>query len=54
MSVNERELRIYHLALNRIDVGSPERRDDQRVQMGEIRGGGEVLDLRKGLYGLPQ
>ena len=54
MSVNERELRIYHLALNRIDVESPEQQDGQRVQMGEIRGVGEVLDLRKGLYALRQ
>jgi hypothetical protein len=52
MSVNERELRIYHLALIRIDVESPERLDGQRVRMEAIRGGGEVLDLRKGLYGL--
>jgi hypothetical protein len=54
MSVNERELQFYHLALNRTDVGSSERQDGQRVQMGAIRGGGEALDLRKGLYGLLQ
>jgi hypothetical protein len=52
MSVNERVSQIYHLALNRIDVESPERQDGQRVQMEAIRGEGVVLDLRKGLYGL--
>ena len=52
MSVNELELQFYHLALNRIDVGSPEQRDGQRVQLEEIGGGEEVVDLRKVLYGL--
>ena len=52
MSVSVREWQIYHWALNRIDVESPERLDGQQVQMEAIRGGGEVLDLRKGLYGL--
>jgi len=54
MSVNELEWQIYHLASTRIDVESPEQRDGQQVQVGEIRGGGEVLDLQKGLYGLLQ
>jgi hypothetical protein len=52
MSVNELELQIYHLALNRIDVESPERQDGQRVRMEAIRGGGEVLGLQTGLYEL--
>jgi len=52
MSVNELEWQIYHLASTRIDVESPERQDDQRVQMEETRGGGEVPGLRKALYGL--
>jgi hypothetical protein len=54
MSVNEREWQIYHLALNRIDVESPERLDGQQVQMEATRGEEVVLDLRKGLYGLLQ
>jgi hypothetical protein len=54
MSVNELELQIYHLALDRIDVESPERQDGQQVQMEAIRGGEEVLDPRKALYWLLQ
>jgi len=54
MSVNELELQFYHLALNQIDVGSPEQRDVQQVQLEEIGEGEEVLDLRKVLYGLLQ
>jgi len=52
MSVNERELQFYHLALNRIDVESLEQRDGQQVQLEEIRGEEEVLGLRKVLYEL--
>jgi hypothetical protein len=54
MSVNELELQIYHLALNRIDVESPERRDGQQVPMEAIREEEVVLGLRKGLYELLQ
>ena len=53
-SVNELELQFYHLASNRIDAESPEQRDVQQVQLEEIRGGEEVLDPRKVLYGLLQ